>query len=157
MALSSDSTCVNHLYSAQDGYETLHMAKEKSDSNLASAPASECVFPEWMQGKWEGLMVDGGRMSYRDERNFVTHSGRCIRQSSDPGRYVVHLETDCGAPSNYCALFKQRDANVMEFQLGKEGGMNMIMTFLFGAYSLSRAGKIRPSRPAAAARVRNTQ
>ena len=27
MALSSDSTCVNHLYSAQDGYETLHMEK----------------------------------------------------------------------------------------------------------------------------------
>ena len=29
VALSSDSTCVNNLYSSQDGYETLHMAKEE--------------------------------------------------------------------------------------------------------------------------------
>ena len=29
VALSSDSTCVNNLYSSQDGYETLHMAKDE--------------------------------------------------------------------------------------------------------------------------------
>ena len=39
--------------------------------------------------------------------------------SPEADRYVVHLETTCGEAKHYCALFKQRDANVMEFQLGE--------------------------------------
>jgi hypothetical protein len=129
VALSSDSTCVNNLYSSQDGYETLHMAKE---GNTALAPATvnasnnspavvhpQCIFPDWLQGRWEGLTIDGGTVSYRDEVNFVTYRGKCLAQSPEADRYVVRMETDCGETAHYCALFKQRDANVMEFQLGK--------------------------------------
>ena len=36
VALSSDSTCVNNLYSSQDGYETLHMAKEEQPRGSTS-------------------------------------------------------------------------------------------------------------------------
>ena len=120
-ALSSDSTCVNHLYSAQDGYETLHLQKMLPPPDPAKPPVPEhpkCVFPDWMQGEWEGLEIDGGEMSYRDNTNFVTYRGKCL-QAPEPDRFVVHLETDCGESAHYCALFQQRDANVMEFQLGK--------------------------------------
>ena len=125
VALSSDSTCVNHLYSSQDGYETLHMAKEKKEPSVPAAASEEqhpqCIFPDWLQGEWEGLHIDGGTVTYRDEAEFVTYRGRCVSAAPDGGgdRYVVHLETDCGRSTHSCALFKQRDANVLEFQLGE--------------------------------------
>ncbi len=140
MALSSDSTCVHNLYSAQDGYETLHLTKEEDISNSGDSSSSsshalrqgharhpECLFPDWLQGKWEGLEVDGGHLSYRDATNFRTYRGRCVlaavaagRSGGGGDRYVVELDTGCGsATTNYCALFQQRDVNVMEFQLGK--------------------------------------
>ena len=56
-----------------------------------------------------------------DEKNFVTYRGKCAMASPEADRYVVHLETSCGESKHYCALFKQRDANVMEFQLGEFG------------------------------------
>ena len=48
----------------------------------------------------------------------MTYSGKCMA-APEADRYVVHLETACGEAKHYCALFKQRDANVMEFQLGE--------------------------------------
>ena len=67
MALSSDSTCVNHLYTAQDGYETLHMEKieqpqQPQDIMVSSA---RCEFPQWMKGTWEGLHIgdNGGELN----------------------------------------------------------------------------------------------
>lgn len=116
VALSSDSTCVNHLYSAQDGYETLHL--EKLAEEEPETPAHpQCIFPDWMQGQWEGVTIEGGEMVYRDETNFQTFRGKCL-QAANADRFVVHLKTDCGSAAHYCALFQQRDVNVMEFQLG---------------------------------------
>jgi hypothetical protein len=130
VALSSDSTCINHLYSSQDGYETLHLEKLEPPPAAPSAPEAPaepaCVFPDWMQGKWEDLTISGGEVTYRDETNFVTYRGKCLEsldrdQTGTSGlRYLLHLQTDCGAPSLNCALFHRRDANVMEFQLGKD-------------------------------------
>lgn len=137
VALSSDSTCINHLYSSQDGYETLHLEKlEAAPSTTTTAlstpevPAEPtCSFPEWMQGKWEDLTINGGELTYRDESNFVTYRGKCLEAidsnneesgSNDGLRYLLHLTTDCGSPSFNCALFHRRDSNVMEFQLGKD-------------------------------------
>ena len=131
VALSSDSTCTNHLYSAQDGYETLHLEKlysdTQEDNNGHEGPThAQCIFPEWLQGEWEGLQVDGGDLTYRDEKNFVTYRGKCVQSTEHTDRYVVHLKTDCGETANHCALFQQRDVNVMEFQLG--------MYFIFNYY-----------------------
>jgi len=137
VALSSDSTCINHLYSSQDGYETLHLEKlEAAPPTTTTAlstpevPAEPtCSFPEWMQGKWEDLTINGGELTYRDESNFVTYRGKCLEaidsnnedtNNADGLRYLLHLTTDCGSPSFNCALFHRRDSNVMEFQLGKD-------------------------------------
>ena len=124
LALSSDSTCTNQLHSATVGYETLHLEKVVGNASAAAVqppkPPVQCLFPDWLQGKWEGLTIEGGEMVYRDEKNFVTYRGACASAGS-ADRFVVELETDCGERKNYCALFQQRDANVMEFQLGKKG------------------------------------
>ena len=132
MALSSDSTCVNHLYSAQDGYETLHMEKieqpqQPQDIMVSSA---RCEFPAWMKGTWEGLTIgNNGEFSFRDEENFVTYRGHCVTEMPpaeenldglEGQRYLLFLSTDCGTTSYSCALFQRRDVNVLEFQLGKQ-------------------------------------
>ena len=147
VALSSDSTCTNHLYSSQDGYETLHLEKLEPPapaSTTVEAPAEPtCSFPEWMQGKWENLHINGGELTYRDENNFVTYRGKCLEsvdrdESGSTGlRYLLHLTTDCGAPSLNCALFHRRDSNVMEFQLGKD-------RFLFSVANLPFREIVRP-------------
>ena len=142
VALSSDSTCTNHLYSSQDGYETLHLEKLEpppppTTTTTIEAPSEPtCYFPEWMQGKWENLQISGGELTYRDETNFVTYRGKCLESidDSDAGsnglRYLLHLTTDCGAPSLNCALFHRRDSNVMEFQLGKDHHLSFFICHL---------------------------
>ena len=107
MALSSDSTCVNHLYSSQDGYETLHMEKieqpqQPQDIMVSSA---RCEFPKWMKGTWEGLTIgNNGEFSFRDEDNFVTYRGHCVTEMPpaeenldglEGQRYLLFLSTDC--------------------------------------------------------------
>ena len=142
MAFSSDSTCVNHLYTSQDGYETLHLEKEdeiQDDTSLSISSINSqeeeslCSFPQWMNGHWEGLTVDGSSFVYRDEHNFVTYKGKCLEavdQSASNNdrdaelgkvglKYLLQLKTECGEVSYNCALFQRRDSNVMEFQLGK--------------------------------------
>jgi hypothetical protein len=131
MALSSDSTCVNHLYSSQDGYETLHLEKieqpqePQQDIMVSSA---RCEFPAWMKGDWEGLSIgDNGAFTYRDEDNFVTYKGHCVTEMPpaeenldglEGQRYLLFLQTECGTTTYSCALFQRRDSNVLEFQLG---------------------------------------
>ena len=140
MAFSSDSTCVNHLYTSQDGYETLHLENEdditKTELSIDGLSSVEeetsCTFPDWMNGKWEGLSLEGNNFVYRDEHNFVTYKGQCLEwfdhsesdaKDAELGKvgvkYLLKLKTDCGEVSYNCALFQRRDSNVMEFQLGK--------------------------------------
>jgi len=127
VALSSDSTCTNHLYSSQDGYETLHLEKvdppPPPHSVAEVLDKNSCVFPQWMQGKWEGLSIKGDEFTYRDEANFVTYKGKCLQsvdESEQSGlKFLLYLQTDCGTPTFNCALFQRRDTNIMEFQLGK--------------------------------------
>ena len=142
MAFSSDSTCVNHLYTSQDGYETLHLEKEDDINDTTSVsidgtssfePERTCIFPDWMNGDWEGLSIKGDHFTYRDDQNFVTYQGKCLEPSDQSGtnnakeaemgkvglKYLLKLKTECGEVSYNCALFQRRDSNVMEFQLGK--------------------------------------
>ena len=131
MAFSSDSTCVRHLYSAQDGYETLHLEKIQDQEEKVE---TTCVFPDWLQGKWESLTIEGSKFTYRDEHNFVTYTGTCmdfvnsdefirLEEAGENGKsdlkFLLKLNTECGASSFNCAQFQRRDSNVMEFQLGK--------------------------------------
>ncbi len=133
LALSSDSTCVNGLRSSREGYETLTLTPKRRHSvgHRVNSPSAvnggagggyrdECVFPDWMQGAWEDVSVEGGELRYRDGVGFVSYRGRCVRMHpGHPDRFVVEMETGCGERAHRCLLFQQRDRNVMEFQLGK--------------------------------------
>ena len=134
MAFSSDSTCTHHLYSAQDGFETLHLEKLQALEPERSLDEPTCTFPDWLQGEWEGLSIQGSKFSYRDEHNFVTYSGSCMDFANDQEfrdlsragadgnselKFLLKLRTECGAETFNCIQFQRRDSNVMEFQLGK--------------------------------------
>ncbi|XP_040579619.1 uncharacterized protein [Lepeophtheirus salmonis] len=144
LALSSDSTCVHHLYSSQDGYETLHLSRimdNDADTTGVLLPSSpECTFPSWIQGKWNGIEVKGGRFTYRDEENFVTYRGTCLSYSEH--QFSVALETDCGQTFYACVDFAQRDTNVMEFRLGKTRGGTCTLPDKRLTF-----GRLNPSRP----------
>ena len=124
-----------------DGITTALMYEDEiqDDTSLSISGISSqeeeslCSFPEWMNGHWEGLTIDGSSFVYRDEHNFVTYKGKCLEavdQSASNNdrdaelgkvglKYLLQLKTECGEVSYNCALFQRRDSNVMEFQLGK--------------------------------------
>lgn len=127
MALSSDSTCINHLYSSEDGYETLSLKRVEPPpppQNVAEIiDGNSCVFPQWMQGEWEGLTLKGEEFTYRDETNFVTYKGKCLESFDESNltgiKFLLYLQTDCGSPIFNCVLLQRRDTNILEFQLGE--------------------------------------
>ncbi|CAB4059773.1 unnamed protein product [Lepeophtheirus salmonis] len=132
------------LLSSQDGYETLHLSRimdNDADTTGVLLPSSpECTFPSWIQGKWNGIEVKGGRFTYRDEENFVTYRGTCLSYSEH--QFSVALETDCGQTFYACVDFAQRDTNVMEFRLGKTRGGTCTLPDKRLTF-----GRLNPSRP----------
>ena len=70
VALSSDSTYTNQLHTATVGYETLHLEKlppSSSNTSIAlaaveppSKPRVRCLFPDWLQGRWEAIAPVAG-------------------------------------------------------------------------------------------------
>ena len=144
MALSSDSTCVSHLYNSQHGFETLHMEKieepQEEPTQDIMVSSARCEFPKWMIGNWEGLTIgSNGEFTFRDEVNFVTYRGHCVTEMPpaeekidglEGKRYLLYVSTDCGSSFYSCALFQRRDKNVLEFQLGKH--LNSLV-FLYDA------------------------
>ena len=125
-ALSSDSTCSNHLKSSSDGYETLQLAPRPQKpwpSHLRRHPrghgSHQCVLPSWAQGKWEHIHVQGGTVLLKDHRNFKTYTARCVSSSDHPERFLVYARTQCGDEHYKCVWLKNRGDNAMEFQLGE--------------------------------------
>ena len=116
MALSSDSTCVSDLHSADRGYETMVLEPE-------TAPAwpeldSSCVFPDWLQGDWEHLQFQGDTLVYKDHRNFKTYTGKCVpHRSGNSERFLVLTRTQCGDEVYKCTWIKQRGLNTLEIQV----------------------------------------
>jgi hypothetical protein len=123
-ALSSDSTCTNHLRSPIEGYETLAL-KPIAHKPWPSHFTEFCELPDWAQGKWEHLHVQGGTVLLKDHRNFKTYTARCIPkriiQQSQPNeeRFLIYARTQCGDEHYKCVWFKSRGINAMEFQVGK--------------------------------------
>ena len=111
MALSSDSTCVSHLYNSQHGFETLHMEKieepQEEPTQDIMVSSARCEFPKWMIGNWEGLTIgSNGEFTFRDEVNFVTYRGHCVTEMPpaeekidglEGKRYLLYVSTDCGS------------------------------------------------------------
>ena len=129
LALSSDSTCTNHLRSAADGYETLALRPRPMDpwpahlqySAIAGSVGGACELPEWVQGKWEHIHVQGGTLVLKDQRNFKTYTARCAGQRAPlhEERFLIYARTECGDEHYKCVWIKNRGDNAMEFQLGE--------------------------------------
>lgn len=137
MALSSDSTCTNHLRSAKDGYETMTLEPRPLPpwpahirANQRAVPGvagGSCQMPDWVQGKWEHLHVQDGTLILKDQRNFKTYTSRCVGQR-DPiheERFLIYARTQCGDEHYKCVWLKNRGNNAMEFQIGELKGKEM--------------------------------
>ncbi|XP_023230618.1 uncharacterized protein LOC111630705 [Centruroides sculpturatus] len=122
VSFSADSTCTNQLASATDGYESLILTPLPNRSLPTQVETSRCKFPEWIQGQWEHIKVEGKIFTFRDSVHFQTVSARCIRrQNNTPNeRYVVYTVTQCGDESYNCLWLKRRGVNVLEFQFGSQ-------------------------------------
>lgn len=119
VSLSSDSTCSTQLSSATSGYESLILTPVAERSLPADVESAKCRFPDWSQGPWDRVNVQGGTFVFRDTQRFVTLTARCVaRQSSSGDLLAVHGVTQCGEELYYCLRLRRRSLNVMEFQLG---------------------------------------
>ncbi|KAK6617638.1 hypothetical protein RUM44_005226 [Polyplax serrata] len=122
IAFSSDSTCGTDLVSATEGYEVLTLQKQPESEWPVEVMTSICRFPNWSQGVWEHLHIDGNGLTYRDHSSFKTYNLRCI--GSDTGvreRIPVYVKSHCGEEKEYnCLWLKKRSNNVLEFQLSQK-------------------------------------
>jgi len=117
MALSSDSTCVSHLHSADKGYETL-VLHPKEEPSWPEHLTSSCVFPDWLQGQWEHINFEGDTVVYKDHRTFKTYTGKCVPHSSgNSERFLMYTRTQCGEEEYKCLWVKERGVNTMEVQV----------------------------------------
>ena len=118
LALSSDSTCVSNLHSASRGYETLVLHPQSAQA-WPSHLTSSCVFPDWLQGKWEHITFQGDTLVYKDHRTFKTYTGKCVpHRSGHSDRFLVYTRTQCGDEQFKCLWVKERGVNTMEVQVG---------------------------------------
>jgi hypothetical protein len=117
MALSSDSTCVSHLHSADKGYETL-VLHPKEEPSWPEHLTSSCIFPDWLQGEWEHINFQGDTVVYKDHRTFKTYTGKCVPHSSgNSERFLMYTRTQCGEEEYKCLWVKERGVNTMEVQV----------------------------------------
>ena len=124
MALSSDSTCTNHLRSATEGYETLTLnpRPQKPWPDHIQDEDETCKLPDWAQGKWEHLHIQGGTLLLKDHRNFKTYTAKCVNQRKNAyeERFLLYARTHCGDEHYRCVWIKNRGDNALEFQIGKK-------------------------------------
>ena len=123
MALSSDSTCTNHLRSSTKGYETLTLKPrpQKPWPDHIQEEEDTCSLPDWAQGKWEHLHIQGGTLLLKDHRNFKTYTAKCVNQRENvyEERFLLYARTHCGDEHYRCVWIKNRGDNALEFQIGK--------------------------------------
>ncbi|XP_050426608.1 uncharacterized protein LOC126836931 isoform X2 [Adelges cooleyi] len=122
MALSSDSTCSTDLKNASSGFESFVLTARPSPPLPPQVHMSSCKFPDWAQGSWQNLHVNGNTMVYRDTDMFWTLTWRCIDTTMDnraTDKFLVHGRTQCGEEVHSCLLLKRRGPNVLEFITGQ--------------------------------------
>ena len=114
LALSSDSTCLTNLHSASRGWETMKLSPRPAPAWPASLTSS-CVFPDWLQGRWEHITFTGESVLYKDHRTFKTYAGRCVPHgSASPDRFLLYTRSQCGDQEYKCMWVKERGVNTME-------------------------------------------
>ncbi|KFM60337.1 hypothetical protein X975_02466, partial [Stegodyphus mimosarum] len=122
VSLSADSTCQNQLRSPTDGYESLILTPFPEKSPPGPVLHAHCRFPDWVQGKWEGMQVQGNIIVYKDHSRLQRYSLTCLRRENgiSEDRFIVFSSTHCGEESYNCVWLKRRSLNVMEFQIGSQ-------------------------------------
>lgn len=77
-----------------------------------------CELPEWTQGQWEFLHIQGGSVLLKDNRNFKTYTARCVKKQNEE-KFLLYARSHCGEEHYKCVWFKNRGINALEFQVGK--------------------------------------
>ncbi|XP_042243526.1 uncharacterized protein LOC121880402 [Homarus americanus] len=119
LSLSYDSTCINKLHSAWEGYETLVLTPTPPKAPVSEASNAKCTFPEWAQGQWENLRVEDNQATYTDLNTYKTFRVFCLDQSM-AGLVPVYTQSQCGDEAFTCLAMQERSSNVMEFQISPD-------------------------------------
>ncbi|KAK7582264.1 hypothetical protein V9T40_013709 [Parthenolecanium corni] len=126
VAFSSDSTCVTDLNSSQSGFETLVLNPQSNSPTLIAERT--CRFPNWLQGHWELVNVNGSFFTFTDTTLFKSFTFQCLNFDDSERRYdfpmsideerkiLVHGRSHCGEETYLCIWLKRRGPNVFEFQ-----------------------------------------
>ncbi|XP_022254009.1 uncharacterized protein LOC106469744 [Limulus polyphemus] len=120
VSLAADSTCTTQLRSSSEGYESLILSPVPEQKLPPLVDRSHCRFPDWSQGRWEHLDVDGRKFVFRDGVNFQTITATCIhRENNTPhDRFLVYAVTQCGEASYNCVWLQRRTNNIVELMIG---------------------------------------
>ena len=97
ISLSRDSTCRHGLHSSKKGYETFVLSPKIGKPWPSVVRKSTCMFPAWIEGKWNDVNVEGNRMTYKDRRkqHFKTYTSLCVQQSfRHKNRYLIYSRTN---------------------------------------------------------------
>ncbi|KAK8381580.1 hypothetical protein O3P69_018578 [Scylla paramamosain] len=127
LTLSSDSTCINKLHSAWEGFETLVLTPIPQDDPAPEVSAARCSFPPWAQGRWENLHVEGNKATYTDLKAYKTVTLYCLEQEL-AGLVPVYTQTQCGEEGFTCLAMQERSSNVMEFQISESEVFVLMLT-----------------------------
>lgn len=119
LSLSHDSTCFNKLHSAWVGYETLVLTPTPPKPPVPEAASAKCTFPEWAQGQWENLLVEGNLATYTDLHSYKTYRVFCL-DTEIAGLVPVYTQSQCGTEAFTCLAMQERSSNVMEFQISPD-------------------------------------
>ncbi|CAL4137486.1 unnamed protein product, partial [Meganyctiphanes norvegica] len=119
LSFSSDSTCINNLHSAWEGYETLVLTPEPPTPPSHQISTSTCAFPAWSQGVWEHVRVEGNMLTYTDMKSYKTYRVFCLDNERN-GIVPVYAQTQCGDEVFTCLALQRRSNNVMEFQMSPD-------------------------------------
>ena len=117
LSLSNDSSCTSGLQSPDRGYQTLQLHSLQTGRERCE----DYSLPDWAQGDWGEVRVEGGRVVYRDQQRLRQFQLQAV-SSPRPGRYHVRVEAGhCGGREAgwACLSVEQRNHNVMEVRLGR--------------------------------------
>jgi hypothetical protein len=81
MSLAADSNCRNGLISAEEGTETWMLNRLLEPLLPRIVQESSCVFPLWVQGKWEDVEFRGNEFIFKERGQFHTYRATCISEN----------------------------------------------------------------------------
>ncbi|XP_069998790.1 uncharacterized protein [Penaeus vannamei] len=118
LAFSEDSTCVNGLNSASDGFETYDLTSYPAPPLPPQVTLANCTFPRSLLGYWHHTYVEERTIMFKDYRNYKSYTATCVQDLNDGERFIVYARTHCGDWNYNCMWLKRRSANILEFMLG---------------------------------------